>query len=264
MSTRMRGAVLALVAAALVGAALPLPWWSGHPVQGTRTIDSMTVDIGVKGFEGCRGVGGADATCEYHEHTGASKRWSPGSTFAALGFATLGAALLALVLLLAEAVAAVTGAVALRRKLAVVAMVACGLAAVAGASQQRVHERSAAVPGRGMHHQAGRLVDDEHGAVLVRDSQRDRLRLERLVRWRGQLDADALAAAEPVAGPAPASVDQRPAITDETLRVRPADARQRRHRDVNPSCGRWSLDRPVRGHHVPASPCVRLSSANVR
>src|SRR5207249_4862776 len=42
----------------------------------------------------------------------------------------------------------------------------------------RIHERAARMTGRGMHRQAGRLVEDDDIAVLVDDGQRDRFRLE--------------------------------------------------------------------------------------
>jgi len=138
MSTRMRGAVLAFVAAALVGLAIPLPWWTGHPAQqqedgNYRVIESMSVEVGVLGFEGCRGVGGDTPKCEYHSHTEGSKRWSPGTGFAGLGFATLATGILAVLFLLGQAVAGATGSVALRRKLALGAVVASALAGIGGA-----------------------------------------------------------------------------------------------------------------------------------
>jgi hypothetical protein len=138
MSARVRGAVLALTAAGLLGAAVPLPWWSGHPSLSRddgslRVIESMSVEVGVLGFEGCRGVGGDDPKCEYHSHTEGTKSWNPGTQFAGFGFATLATSLLATLLLLIEGVAAATETLGIRRKVAVGAAVACALAGVSGA-----------------------------------------------------------------------------------------------------------------------------------
>ena len=80
-----------------------------------------------------------------------------------------------------------------------------GLAAIARTTQEGVHEGARSVPGRRMHDEPGRLVDDQHVVVLVGDDERDRLRDERLIRRRAEHDADPLSPGEAVARPAPAS-----------------------------------------------------------
>ncbi len=44
--------------------------------------------------------------------------------------------------------------------------------------QQRVHQRSGAIPGRRMHDEPGRLVDHDDVLVVVDDGQRNVFRLE--------------------------------------------------------------------------------------
>ena len=126
------------------------------------------------------------------------------------------------------------------------------LAAIARAAEERVDERPAAVAGRGVDDQPGRLVDDEHRLVLVRDAQRDRLRHERLVRRRAELDRDPLAARQPVARPPPRPVDDGAPVADEPLRVRAADAGHRRDRRGRrgPPARRPRPFDPRRGRHA--------------
>ena len=71
----------------------------------------------------------------------------------------------------------------------------------------------------------GRLVDDEQGSILVGDLERDLLRRERRIRRRAELHRAAVL--HPAAGrsPARAARHEGPPVADETLGVRPADAR---------------------------------------
>ena len=65
---------------------------------------------------------------------------------------------------------------------------------------QRVHQGPGFVPGGGMHHEAGRLVEDDDIVVLVDDVERDRLGL-RLGRGRfGHVDCDRVAAGDVISG----------------------------------------------------------------
>ena len=62
MSPRLAGAVLALIAAALLAMSIVTSaWWEGHPSVEGRTIDAKTVHIGLHGAEGCNT--GGDGGC---------------------------------------------------------------------------------------------------------------------------------------------------------------------------------------------------------
>jgi hypothetical protein len=107
------------------------------------------------------------------------------------------------------------------------------LASVERAPKQGIHQRPAAVPGRRVHDQPGRLVDDQHRLVVIRDLERDRLGRQRRVRRRAELDAHLLASLEPVARAAPRAVDQGAPIAEEPLGVGPADAAHGRNGEVD-------------------------------
>jgi hypothetical protein len=57
--------------------------------------------------------------------------------------------------------------------------------------QERVHQRAPPVPGPGMDHQPGRLVDDQERVVLVHDRQGDRFGLAAGIGRRSLVDGDA-------------------------------------------------------------------------
>ncbi len=85
MSSRLAGAALALIAAALLALSLATSaWWSGHPEVEGKTIELKTVYIGLHGAEGCNT--GGDGRCSSLEMPGA---------FTATGFAEVGASGLA-------------------------------------------------------------------------------------------------------------------------------------------------------------------------
>src|SRR6185437_12274940 len=91
--------------------------------------------------------------------------------------------------------------------------------AAAREPDEPVHERPARVAGRRVDDDAGRLVDDEHVLVLVRDPERHVLVLQRRRRLRhGQLDL--LPAFEPVALGAPFAVDDHAALVQQPLGCR--------------------------------------------
>ncbi len=135
------------------------------------------------------------------------------------------------------------------------------LPAIAGAAEQGVHQRAGPVAGARVHDEASGLVHDQHRVVLVCHPQRDRFRLEGLVRRRRQLHPDRLPAGEAVAGSASLAVHQRAAVADQALRVRAADLRHACHGEVDPAGGRRALDDPVnhRGHPAGSSCRCRLS-----
>ena len=65
------------------------------------------------------------------------------------------------------------------------AQLAADAAQVAHVREQRVHQRPRLVPRRRVHHQPGRLVDDDQPAILVDDRQRHRLGRDRRSRTGG-------------------------------------------------------------------------------
>jgi hypothetical protein len=140
------------------------------------------------------------------------------------------------------------------------------LSQVARTAQQRVHQGARGMTGAGVHHQAGWLVDEQDPLVRIGQPEWNRLRQQGLVRWGGELHADALAAAQPVAGAAAATVDQRSSIRDEPLGMRPADGGHAADRNIEASGGRHAVHRAEGGRggvaHALASP--RGRSRNVR
>lgn len=133
MGTRIRGAVLAFAAALLVALSVPMAWWSGPPTMGTKVVKEMQVDIGLLSFEGCRGVGGNEVQCQKESHTDARASLRPSMGFAIAGFATLASALLAAALLVLQGFAGATGRQALRRKVAIGALIASAFVGACGA-----------------------------------------------------------------------------------------------------------------------------------
>jgi hypothetical protein len=106
-----------------------------------------------------------------------------------------------------------------------------------------------------MHDETGRLVDDEERLVLVGHPQRDRFRLERLVRRSGELDAHLLATSQPVARPAALAVHHGAAVADESLSVGAADASDGGNGEVDASARSRALDEAIghRGHAAGSS-----------
>jgi hypothetical protein len=130
MGPRLRGAVLAFAAAALLAAAAFLPWWSGPPMRYGQPVESMSVDVTLLGFHGCRGVGGAEKQCIDYSHTEKNETWLATPAFAGAAFATLGLAGLGALVLVVQGVLAQLGKSA-RRKLAVVSIGTGALVAIA-------------------------------------------------------------------------------------------------------------------------------------
>ena len=65
-------------------------------------------------------------------------------------------------------------------------------------SDQRIDESALSMASAWMHDEAGRLVDDDEGVVLIDDVERDRLRRGRRGREGGQSELEALARFDPV------------------------------------------------------------------
>jgi len=99
MSSRLAGAVLALIAAALLALSIVTSaWWSGHPEVEGRTIDAKTVFVGLHGAHGCNT--GGDGKCSTLELPDA---------FIVTGYVELGAAGLSALAALALALLTLAG-----------------------------------------------------------------------------------------------------------------------------------------------------------
>jgi len=62
MPPRLAGAMLALIASALLALSIVTSaWWAGHPEVEGRTIDAKSVFVGLHGAEGCNT--GGDGAC---------------------------------------------------------------------------------------------------------------------------------------------------------------------------------------------------------
>ena len=85
--------------------------------------------------------------------------------------------------------------------------------------EQGVDERPTLVPGRRVHDQARRLVDDEQMLVLVGNSQLELLGLERNDRWGCQPKLDLLPTREAKALGTRLAVDEHCARTEQALRL---------------------------------------------
>src|SRR5881394_2852476 len=93
MPPRLAGAMLALIASALLALSIVTSaWWAGHPEVEGRTIDAKSVFVGLHGAEGCNT--GGDGACTTLELPGA---------FVATGYAELGVSGLATLAALALA-----------------------------------------------------------------------------------------------------------------------------------------------------------------
>ena len=122
--------------------------------------------------------------------------------------------------------------------------------ALAAMGDERVDQRARIVPRRRMHHEPGRLVDDDEVVVLVDDGERDRLALRLRRRGRRHDERDA----RPACSLRPGSSDRRPvdrhlAVADERLQAAP--------RQVGEACAstRSSRSLPARRSPTPAAPC---------
>ena len=109
--------------------------------------------------------------------------------------------------------------------------------------EQPVHERPARVPGRRMHDETRRLVDDEQMLVLVRHDEIHLLRLERARRCGRRLELELLPALELVALRARAAVDEHAAAAQQPLGYRArADLGHLRQEAVEPLACRLRRD----------------------
>ena len=87
--------------------------------------------------------------------------------------------------------------------------------------QQGVHQGSAVVPGRGVDHHAGRLVDHRQVGVVVQDGQRQRFRRRRRRHRGGHLQIDHVAGVHGMARPHRLPVQEDVALPDQPLYLRP-------------------------------------------
>jgi len=131
-------------------------------------------------------------------------------------------------------------------------------------TQEGVDQRPRCVPGAGVDHQAGRLVHDQHGRILVGDAQRDRLRPERGVGRGGELHGHLLTAAQAVAGAATPAVDQGAPVGDEPLGMCAADAGHLRHREVETPGRGGPVHLPLSGGRAHGVAAVRRGSSRTR
>lgn len=123
MSPRLAGAVLALIAAALLAMSIVTSaWWTGHPSVEGRTIDAKTVHVGLHGAEGCNT--GGDGACTALELPGA---------FTMTGYVAAGATGLLALAAIAMAIMTLTLAEA-RKTLSTVVFALVALAVLAAAA----------------------------------------------------------------------------------------------------------------------------------
>ena len=80
--------------------------------------------------------------------------------------------------------------------------------------EQRVHQRSARMPGRGVHHHADGLVHHDHVLVLEENGERDRLRRELAGDRLGRPGLESVARAHPLAGARGCGVDEHASLVD--------------------------------------------------
>ena len=120
---------------------------------------------------------------------------------------------------------------------------------------QGIHERAPGVAGRRMHHQSGRLVDDDQMIVLVDDGEGDVFALQRRIGRRRHLDADRLAWFDSAS-----RLQYRPAVDadlpvpDQRLHSRSAEVGQARGEQViEPAT-------PVRRRHMLATSVASVGS----
>jgi hypothetical protein len=104
--------------------------------------------------------------------------------------------------------------------------------------EQGVDKRPAFVPRCRVHHESGRLVDDEQVLVLIRNPQLELLGLQRNDRSGGQLKLDLLPALETKALRARFAVYEHPARAEQALGFSArGDLGQRRDEPVEPFAG---------------------------
>ncbi len=126
--------------------------------------------------------------------------------------------------------------------------------------EQRVDEGSGRVAGRGMDHEAGRLVDGDQVFVLVEDRERNVLGLEHALARLGHLDRDLLARAHDVRALGGLAADARRALGDELLDARAREVRARRDEEqVEPRARGRGPDLEAPEHGV-----LRLGAASAR
>ena len=100
-----------------------------------------------------------------------------------------------------------------------------------------VDERAVLVPGRRMHDDAGRLVDDQQPVVLVDERAVSASGLERCAGRRLRQVVDLVARPAARAACAPASAHAHAAVLDEALRRGAREAGARRQHDVEARAG---------------------------
>ena len=97
---------------------------------------------------------------------------------------------------------------------------------IANVVEQGVHERAGGVPGAGMNHQPGGLVEDQQPGVLEDDRERDRLGRRLRGLGLGDLDLDQLSGLDARRGPARPAVQRDVAGADQRLETGAAVCRQ--------------------------------------
>ncbi|MBA3460152.1 MAG: hypothetical protein H0T46_09345, partial [Deltaproteobacteria bacterium] len=123
MSPRLAGAVLALIAAALLAISIVTSaWWTGHPSVEGRTIEAKTVHVGLHGAEGCNT--GGDGAC--------TKLDLPGA-FTLTGYVAAGATGLLALAMIVMAIMTLQ-LVEARKKLSTVVFVLVGIAVIVAAA----------------------------------------------------------------------------------------------------------------------------------
>jgi hypothetical protein len=120
--------------------------------------------------------------------------------------------------------------------------------------EQRLHQRSARVPGGGMDDHSRRLVDDEQMLVLVRDPQLAPLRLQGDALPLPGIDLQQLSAREPVALRARFAVHPYRAGPEQALGLGArGDLRQRGKEPVEPLAGSFGRNQNVYRERVSPS-----------
>jgi hypothetical protein len=94
--------------------------------------------------------------------------------------------------------------------------------------EKRVDQCSTRVPGRGMHDQTRRLVDDQEIAILVQNVEGEVLWFRDGRSGRGNVDRDLLPASDPLCRAPRSAVHQDLALGEERLDSGPAQLRERR------------------------------------
>ncbi|OQC26575.1 MAG: hypothetical protein BWX70_02328 [Verrucomicrobia bacterium ADurb.Bin070] len=97
-------------------------------------------------------------------------------------------------------------------------------AEVAAMVKQRIDQGAVRMPRRRMHHQSGRLVEHQQVTVLVKDVERDRLRLRHRRQRRGHLDLERLPGRHRRIGFDRPACTRHPALLDQRLNARAREA----------------------------------------